>query len=99
MDQLIFYGIIKDNKGEYHINTINVIYNISCSVEPDSICQINKKYLCIDLQNYGKPLQTNGFALINIVSRNLYKIIPDKPINCLYYDIENRLLMACMEVI
>ena len=99
MDQVIFYGIIKDNKGKYHISTIDVINNISCSVEPDSICQINKKYLCIGLQNYGKPLQASGFALIDIFTRKLIKIISDKPINCLYYDIENRSLMASMEVI
>ena len=46
-DKVIFYGIIKDKAGEYQVCSLSEIDNISCSVEPDSICQINDKYLCI----------------------------------------------------
>ena len=98
-DKVIFYGIIKDNAGEYQVCTISEINNISCSVEPDSICQINDKYLCIGLQDYNKLKQVSGFALINIYTRKLYKKIRDKQINSLYYDKENSLLIASMEVI
>ena len=30
-DKVIFYGMIKDNTGEYHVCVINEINNISCS--------------------------------------------------------------------
>ena len=101
-DKLIFYGIIKDDTGQYHISTIKEIDNLSCSEEPNSICQINKKYVCIGLQSYDKPNipnQINGFALINIFTRTIYKIIEDKPINSLYYYKEKNLLFASMEII
>ena len=91
--------MIKDNTGEYHVCVINEINNISCSSEPDSICQINNKYLCIGLQDYNGLRKVSGFALINIFTRELHKIIKDNQINCLYYDKENSLLMASMEVI
>ena len=96
-DTIIFYGIIKDNTGRYHISTIAEIKEISCSEEPDSICQINNKYLCVGLQNYGKSKQISGFALINIFTRTIYKKIKDEQIDCLYFYKENYLLMASVE--
>ena len=98
-DQVNFYGIKKDDSGQYHIITIKEINNLSCSEEPNSICQINKKYVCIGLQSYDIPDQINGFALINIFSRTLATIIKEDPINCLYYYKENNLLFASMEKI
>ena len=88
-----------DDSGQYHIRTIKVINNLSCSEEPNSICQISKKYICIGLQSYDIPNQINGFALINIFTRTLVKIIKEDPINCLYYSKENNLLFASMEKI
>ena len=97
-DILIFYGITRDNSNKFRVYTIDKIDNISCSKEPNSICQISNKYLCIGLKDYGRPKQKNGFALINIFTRKLDHIIKDEQINCLYYDKENNLLMASMEV-
>ena len=84
-DQVNFYGIKKDDSGQYHIRTIKVINNLSCSEEPNSIWKKKKKYVCIGLQSYDIPDQINGFALINIFTRTLTKIIKEDPINCLYY--------------
>ena len=98
-DEIIIYGIIKDNKDKYQVCTINKIANLSCSKEPNSICQISNKYLCIGLKDYGRSNQKNGFALINIFTRKFYVIIKDEQINCLFCDKENSLLMASMEVI
>ena len=61
--------------------------------------QLNKRYLCIGLQNYGKPSQKNGFAIINIINRELYKFIEieDSPVSSLCYIKERQLLLATVE--
>ena len=69
-----------------------------CSCELDVICQINKKYLCIGPQNYEKPNQKNGFALIDILNRELFQIIEDGPISSLCNVKEKQLLLATMEI-
>ena len=74
------------------------INKISCSAETDSICQINEKYLCIGLQDYDLQEQQSGFALVNIITGKV-DVIKDDQINCIYYDKENSLLMASMEII
>ena len=83
-DKVVFYGVNKIFD-KYNIKIITEIDGISCSGEPDTICQLNKKYLCIGLQNYGKPNQKNGFAIINIINRELYKFIEikDSPVSSL----------------
>ena len=52
-----------------------------------TICQLNKKYLCICLLNYEKPNQKNGFAIINIIKRELHKFIEneDYPVSILCF--------------
>lgn len=92
-DQVVFYGI-KNEK----IEKIKIINNLSCSVEPNSICQLNDKIICIGLQNHNKENQNNGFALIDIYTRELHNIIKDYAISCLYCSKENKLLFASMEI-
>ena len=96
-DKIIFYGI-KKVFGKYITNITKEITGISCSCEANTICQLNNKYLCIGLQNYGKDNQKNGFALIDIYKKELYKIIQgDNPISCLCFIKEKQLLFAVME--
>ena len=99
-DKVVFYGVNKIFD-KYNIKIITEIDGISCSGEPDTICQLNKKYLCIGLQNYGKPNQKNGFAIINIINRELYKFIEikDSPVSSLCYIKDKQLLLATMEII
>ena len=53
------------------MSIIKVIDNISFSIEPDSISHVNKKYICIGLQNYRNKNQKNGFSLIDIDNRQI----------------------------
>ena len=93
-DKIIFYGIKNDK-----IEKIKEINGISCSVEPDSICQINEKIICIGLQNYSRGNQMDGFALIDISKRELYKIIKDQyPISSICYYKEKNLIIASMQI-
>ena len=97
-DKVIFYGL-KKIFGKYKTSIIKEINGISCSGELDTICQLNKKYICIGLQNYDKTGQKNGFALIDIYKRELYRIIEDGPISSLCFIKEKQLLLATMEII
>ena len=99
-DKLVFFGV-KKIFGKYNIKIITEIDGISCSGEPNTICQLNKKYLCIGLQNYEKPNQKNGFAIINIIKRELYKFIEseDYPVSSLCFITEKQLLLATMEIV
>ena len=93
-----FFGIKKDRKGDYIIEKIKEIDGLSCSVEADSICQINEKYLCIGLQNHNLNGQISGFAFIEINTREISRIINDQEICCMYYNEKSNLLFASMEV-
>ena len=97
-DKLIFFGIKKDEFGLYSSFIIKEIDNISCSIKPDSICQLNEKYLCIGLQNFNRIGQSDGFAIIDISSREIFKVIKDDSITSLSYDKESNLLLASMEI-
>ena len=92
-DKITFYGIKKDLFDKYEVKLIDEIYNISCSIEYDSICQLNEKFLCVGLQRYNYG-QRNGLALIDITKRQIYKIIDDHPNTSLFYDDEKKLLLA-----
>jgi hypothetical protein len=99
-NNVIFFGINKDiSTDDYSIKTIKIIDQISCSVEPDSICQLNEKYICIGLQNYGLYEQTDGFALVDIEKREFFKQINGHNISSIYFDKENNFLISSMEVI
>ena len=95
-DIVIFYGIKNDK-----IKKIKVISGISCSVEPESICQLNDNIICIGLQKYKKKTQeqVNGFALIDIYKRELHNIIRDHDVSSLYYYKQNNLLLASTEIL
>ena len=95
-DWVVFYGV-KKIFGEYKVEWIKKIEGISCSSEPDTICQLNKKYICIGLQDYGLD-QKNGFALIDINNRILFKIIEkNEPIYSIFYLKEKKILLATMD--
>ena len=93
-----FYGM-KKILNEYKIEFITKINGISCSVEPNTICQLNEKYICIGLQNYNRPNQKNGYAIIDIYNRILYKIIEKKneSITSMFYLNEKQLLLSTMK--
>ena len=96
-DKIIFYRIRKDFYGKYINSNIGEIDGISCSIEPDSICQINEQYLCIGLQNKNNPLINNGFVIIDINKKEKYKFIEGDNITGIYYDKEKSLLIAAIE--
>ena len=78
------------------INRIKIL-QLSCSTEADSICQLNSQFICIGLQNHKIINQVNGFALIDIFKREVYKIIKDLPVFSLFYNIEKKLLFSAMD--
>ena len=95
-DKIVFYGI---NQEKNEIEKIKEITGLSCSIEPDSICQLNDNIICVGLQNHNEKNQINGFALIDISKRELNKIIINEdPISSLYYYQEKNLLIAAMEI-
>ena len=96
-DKIIFYGL-KKVFDKYIINNIIELIGLSCSIEPDTICQINKKYLLVSLQDYGKPNQKNGFALINIFKRECSKIIRDGPFSSLSFIEEKNYLFITKKI-
>ena len=72
------------------------IENISCSIESDSICQLNENYICVGLQNFNIIGQKSGFALIDINQKNLNKIIEDNEIFYVNFIKEKNLLLTSM---
>lgn len=97
-DKIVFY-LIKKILGKSFIKyKVKELDGISCSIEPDTICQLDEKYLFIGLQNYGKPYQHNGFALINIVKRECSKIFEDKAISSLNFIQEKNMLFTAKQV-
>ena len=97
-NRIEFYGAHKVGYNNIDFNRITVIKNISCSIQVNSICQLNDKYLCVGLQNHDLEGQISGFAIIDIYTREISRIIRDHEISCLYYSTENNLLIASMEV-
>ena len=97
-DIIIYYSLkISINKGLDH--KTKVIKNISCSTEADSICQLNKQFICVGLQNHGKEGQINGFAIFDIKTRDVRRIIKDLAIYSLYYNFEKKLLLTATDIV
>ena len=97
-NRAVFYGLKKNEKGEYCVEKIKEIEGLSCSIEVDSICQINDKYICVGLQKRQLNKQISGFAFIDIYKREVCRIINDEEISCLFYNAEKNLLFASMEI-
>ena len=99
-NHVVFFGIKKNNVNEYYVDKIKELEGLSCSIEADSICQINDKYLCIGLQEQNLNDQINGFAFIDVYKREINRIIDTKNerISCLYYNPISKLLFASMEI-
>ena len=91
---IIIFNRLRKESGKYYIKNVGEINGISCSVEANSICQLNEQYLCVGLQKNKNSELTNGFALIDINKREKCKIIEGDNITSIYYDIENSLLIA-----
>ena len=97
-DIVAFYGVEKIFD-KYNIKLIKKINGISCSYEIDAICQLNQNYICIGLQDYKRKNQKNGFALIDVHRKELYKIIEtDGPISSIFYNKEKQLLFTVIEI-
>ena len=96
-DKLFFYSIKKLNENKLEIKIVKKL-EISCSTEPDSICQLNKQNICIGLQKF-KEGQSNGIAIIHITKRYIVKIIEDLPISSLSFNLEKKLLYSSMELV
>ena len=99
-DKLEFYNI-KHNKDNENIEfkVKKKIDKLSCSTEADSICQLNKQFICVGLQNHNKKDQINGFAIINIAKRDIKMIIEDLPIYSLSFNFENKILYSALDEI
>ena len=96
-DKVCFYEVKYIDKN-LEINYLKKLDNISCSTEADSICQLNKSFICIGLQKH-KENQINGFAIISISKRDINKIINDLPIYSLTYNFEKKILYSAMDFI
>ena len=97
-NRIEFYTIQKDiNKKKIIIKRIKKIDNISCSIETNSICQFNNKYICIGLQSFNKQGQISGYAIIDINKKEINKIIKDWPISSLFYNTNKKLLFSAMD--
>ena len=93
-----FYGVKEIGNGKLYFCKIKTIKNISCSIHVNSICQLNDKYMCVGLQNHDLNGQISGFAIIDIDTREICRVIRDDEINSLYYIKDKNLLIASMEV-
>ena len=72
---VIIYGVSKNQERHgYIFFIIKTIENLSCSKIPDSICKLSKKYIGIALQKY-KDNDLNGIAILNIIKKELVKVI------------------------
>ena len=97
-DKLIFY-YVKNRLNSYIECRSTKKIDISCSTESDSICQLNKHFLCIGLQNHCKPGQINGLALINIKKKEISQIIQSFPIDSLYFNYERKILYSAIDFV
>ena len=97
-NRIEFYGAKEIGEGNLYFSRIKIIENISCSVEVNAVSQIKDKYLCVGLQNHNLKGQISGYAFIDIYNREICRIIRDEEVSCVYFDKENDLLLASMEV-
>ena len=96
----VFFGIRKNDIDEYYVDKSKEIEGLSCSIEADSICQINDKYLCIGLQKQDVKKNISGFAFIDIYKREITRFINtnSEQISCICYNPINQLLFAAIEI-
>ena len=94
-NRLVFFGLNKSNNKFEKIKEIN---DLSCSIGPDSISQINDKYLCVGLQKHNLNNQIDGFAFIDIPKREICRIIHDEGVSSVYYNLRKNILLATMEI-
>ena len=97
-DKMDFYGVKEIGNGKLYFCKIKTIKNISCSIHVNSICQLNDKYICVGLQNHDLIGQISGFAIVDIYTREICRVIRDDEINSLYFIKDRKLLIASMEV-
>ena len=97
-DRIIFFGVKKFDNGQLNIYKIKIINNVSCSIQVNSVCQIKDQYICVGLQNHDLKGQISGFALLDIFTRDICRIIRDQEISSLYFIEGYDLLLASMEV-
>lgn len=98
-DKVEFHTINKINeKIELKKSKLKKI-KISCSTLADTICQLNKQFICVGLQGFKKIGQKNGLAIINIQKKEIYKIIDNLPIYSLCFSKEKKLLYSAMDEI
>ena len=97
-DRIVFFGAKKFDNGQLNFFKIKIINNISCSIQVDSICQIQDQYICVGLQNHNLKGQISGFALLDKFTRDICRIIREQEISSLYFIKNCNLLLASMEV-
>ena len=95
---IIQFFALKSNNCYLNIAKTKKIENISCSIEPDSICQFNGNYICVGLQNFNITGQKSGYALIDITQKSITQIIDDNEIFYVNFNEEKNLLLAGMVV-
>ena len=93
-DKLEFYDVKKILNQNIEFKTSKII-----DISSDSICQLNKKFLCIGLKNYFNIWPKNGFAIIDIEQKKISRIIRNSPIDSLYFNFEKKLLYSAIEII
>ena len=95
---IIQFFALKSNNCYLNIAKAKKIENVSCSIEPDSICQLNDNFICVGLQNFNIIGQKSGYALIDINQKTLTKIIEDNEIFYVNFNKERNLLLTSMVV-
>ena len=73
-DALRFYDI--------NYNNYKTILNISCSELVDTICQIDKQYLCVALQKWDDS-QIKGIAIIDLIKKQIINRIQGDSMTCI----------------
>ena len=73
-DALRFYDI--------NYNNYKTIFNISCSELVDTICQIDKQYLCVALQKWDDS-QIKGIAIIDLIKKQIINRIQGDSMTCI----------------
>ena len=92
---ILFYSVMKNPMRHGCIFFISKELNdnsLSCSKEPESICLLNKKLVGIALQKYNQS-NSNGIALINIIDKELIRIIKGYSIGFLCKSFGNKYII------
>ena len=91
-DKIDFYGVKEIGNDKLYYCNIKTIKNISCSIHVNSICQLNDKYMYVGFQNHDLNGQISGFAIIDIDTREICRVIRDGEINSINYMKDKNLL-------